>query len=67
MLMASPSPTVRPSRWKPTFPSVKNAVVRVDEGATLNLKHNANLTGSDIEAYMAFSGGALPLSSPWLA
>ena len=41
----------------------ENAVIRVDEGATLNL-HNANLTGSDIEAYMAFSGGASTVVLP---
>ena len=41
----------------------ENAVIRVDEGATLNL-HNANLTGSDIEAYMAFSGGSSTIVLP---
>ena len=41
----------------------ENAVIRVDEGATLNL-HNANLTGSDIEAYMAFSGGSSTVVLP---
>ena len=41
----------------------ENAVVRVDEGATLNL-NNANLTGSEIEAYMAFSGGASTIALP---
>ncbi|MBV19038.1 MAG: hypothetical protein CMA56_04150 [Euryarchaeota archaeon] len=41
----------------------ENAMVRVDEGATLNL-NNANLTGSEIEAYMAFSGGASTIALP---
>jgi len=41
----------------------EDAVIRVDEGATLNLKH-ANLTGSEIEAYMAFSGGASTVVLP---
>ena len=41
----------------------ENAVIRVDEGATLNL-HNANLTGSDIEAYMDFSGGSSTVVLP---
>jgi len=41
----------------------ENAVIRVDEGATLNLQ-DANLTGSDIEAYMAFSGGASTIVLP---
>ena len=41
----------------------EDAMIRVDEGATLNLKH-ANLTGSEIEAYMAFSGGASTVVLP---
>ena len=41
----------------------EDAIIRVDEGATLNLKH-ANLTGSEIEAYMAFSGGASTVVLP---
>ena len=41
----------------------EGAIIRVDEGAALNLKH-ANLTGSEIEAYMAFSGGASTVALP---
>ena len=41
----------------------EDAVIRVDEGATLNL-NNANITGTDIEAYMAFSGGASTITLP---
>ncbi len=41
----------------------EDAVIRVEEGATLNLQ-GANLTGTEIEAYMAFSGGASTIVLP---
>lgn len=41
----------------------EDAVIRVDQGATLDLQ-GGNLTGSDISAYMAFSGGASTIELP---
>lgn len=41
----------------------EDAVIRVDDGATLDLQ-GGNLTGSEISAYMAFSGGASTIVLP---
>lgn len=41
----------------------EDAVIRVDEGATLNLV-GGHMTGSDIQAYMALSGGASTIELP---